>query len=474
MLAIFRKELSKNIDTRARVARFAHLHCSAGLSLTQFLMMEIVEMSRRRPEDDDQYEPPTVAYVLPDDDAVDMIRHAGAVDGLWIFTPASLMAAISSGTDLHRFIIVFDSDRGRYPTGIVIAAETVAQHWAQMAAQKESYSGTLIVVSPDKGCPLWCQDGLRTAFIGQGCWKEFSFPASFPRTAVREGKLGEEDSNLTQFIANKIFKTAYLGGDPKKKDVLKKHTVIIAVLPEDIIDGVLDEFELHRDQVPLPRSEIQDLWEEAHPEGDETVITDNDCFVFETRILAARIGFFAFCPGAAKGNGRRRIPQVRLVGQPSHPFRTGPQRLHDTVRHDEITSRRRVFSRRRHIAAYPEVWTSGEGRGICGLGQLLGGQAVLVVLDDDETASNRITSSVTHQGIQEFPHETLLCHMSQREAVKYNYRPLPAWPPGIINMTGLHQLEQLGFVKLNARSTNPLRDADYNIEDLYKFPPHTT
>lgn len=183
VLAIFRKELSKNIDTRARVARFAHL---------------------------------------------------------------------------HRFFIVFDSDRGRYPTGIVIAAETVAQHWAQMAAQKESYSGTLIVVSPDKGCPLWCQDGLRTAFIGQGCWKEFSFPASFPRTAVREGKLGEEDSNLTQFVANKIFETAYLGGDPKKKDVLKKHTVVVAVLPEDIIDGVLDEFELHRDQVPLPRSEIQD------------------------------------------------------------------------------------------------------------------------------------------------------------------------------------------------------------------------
>jgi len=121
-----------------------------------------------------------------------------------------------------------------------------------------------------------------------------------------------------------------------------------------------------------------------------------------------------------------------------------------------------------------EVWTSGERRGICGLGQPLGGQAVLVVLDDDETASNRITSSVTHQGIQEFPHETLLCHMSQREAVKYNYRPLLAWPPGIITMTGLHQLEQLGFVKLNARSTNPLRDADYSIEDLYKFPPHTT
>ncbi|KAK4443610.1 hypothetical protein QBC34DRAFT_202015 [Podospora aff. communis PSN243] len=221
-------ELAKLDLGQTQGVTFAHLQTEATSCVTRFIMRELVARSATADEADDDPGPSrTVAYVLHDQAAVEMIKSIApketAADGLWIGTPEEIINTVRYAPQaLTRLVVVFDTDNGRYPTKVVVAAGIIAEEWAALSAKKVYYSSALVVVSPHRSNRMWSFDSIARTFREEGKWKDLSLRP--PTTHQAE----VEHTNLTETLTARVL------GDQtiNLMSVEHHHIVVVAVLPE--------------------------------------------------------------------------------------------------------------------------------------------------------------------------------------------------------------------------------------------------
>jgi hypothetical protein len=174
ILAEWSRELSR-IQLPTKGTTFAHVQCrNAALWMARFVLTElhginsITSLRQGVP-------PRVITYVLPSAVSVEVAerfilpRIMGNDDtGIRIVTYSGVTQALTSSPFpeyLRSAIIVFDTDFGRVSTQLVAASTELLRVWAQLAARKEAFNGTVVAISPSPD-RLWRSDYIDRVFGG--------------------------------------------------------------------------------------------------------------------------------------------------------------------------------------------------------------------------------------------------------------------------------------------------------------------
>ncbi|KAK4443911.1 hypothetical protein QBC34DRAFT_430409 [Podospora aff. communis PSN243] len=381
--------------------------------------------------------------------------------GFQVLLPGNFVKNLEEGNlDPHNLLVVMDTDRGKFPPTITVAAAAVAERWAQLKRDKQPgpFSGTFIALQPRNHNGLWSTTGgIKTVFGTDVKALELSSSGLAAKAHnINYPAAWCEGMTLAQALAENAFRMLYTG-ITRPPTPLLDHTVVVVALAEPLLYQVLSEMDVFS-SAKMEATKL--LWEQAgqsmaeEQERGRWFTLTPASFKQDLETIGARL------QAQEEGELLKMVVFVSTSMRFMPPIK-GCRLFHLTSDRETAIWSREGASLIREACQWPGAelaWLNRVGR------SLEEPDSDVVVMGHPDA---RTLGCVARDGTGERLAETLLCYIKHLPPNKDKMplsQPLLGWPyDRLICLEFLRRLDQHQLVKVDLDTLLEYTGADYPV-----------